>query len=178
MLKNKKIALLTIILAVSLIGGVFAAVYQMWYYQKSFTVKLPSEAAVKYTVLQDLPNEIELDKEYSMIVECTNTAQIPYDVWAYIKVVGPSGFDNEDILVHWKVYNVTSGSWIYDFTIGRGGTGLGAFTNHDGYWVDWTGTRDRMNPGVTYRHYVYVTIFGSAPVGGYSAEIAVTGEGV
>lgn len=96
------------------------------------------------------------------------------------------GFDNNDILVRWKTYNNTAGTWveftsgITEFTIGRNmGYPISlSFTNYAGYWIDWTGTPTQMGPGVVCTHYVYVTIFGSAPIGSYSAQVIVDGEGV
>jgi hypothetical protein len=178
MMRNKKILALAAVLLSAFVAIAFATTMIMWTWTKNINVVAP-QSAVVYTVNQALPDGMYQDTQYEMIVTCENKAPIPYAVTAYLKVVGPSGFDNNDIFVHWVVYNITGGSVkIYDFTIGRGGTGMGAFTNHDGYWVDWTGTPDTMNPGVKYEHHVFVTIYGSGPTGTYTPYVEVTGTGM
>lgn len=182
MMRNKKIALLAIVLVASLAVGVFAATYQMWFYQRVFTVIGPTTAAVQYTVIEDwLPDNVELDKPYLMKVQCKNTATIPYDVTAKIVIYGPAGFDNNDISIRWSTWNDTAGAWVKfwddvtEFTIGRAGTG-GTFSGSG--TITWTGTPTTMGAGVVCTHYVYVTILGSAPTGGYTAQISVDGTGV
>jgi hypothetical protein len=189
MMKNKKIALLASILVMTLAVGVFAATSTMWTYNRSFTV-VTGTAAVQYTVLpDDLPGTIELDKEYLLKVQCKNTATIPYEVQAYLKVAGQTGFENNDIFVRWRTHNDTAGAWVdfgggkTEFGIGHAPTGYAGvitydFTNHENYWIDWTGSWSQINPGDTLTQYVYVTILGSAPTGGYSAYIEVNGQGV
>jgi hypothetical protein len=132
-----------------------------------------------------------LDTEYPLVIQCKNTAAVPYEVKAYLKCVGQAGFDKDDIFLRWRTYNETSGAWV-DFgggftefyLLGRvpsgytGGIAGASFTNHDGYWIDWDGTYSRIDPGVVLTHYLYVTIYGSAPTGGYSLSVVITGQGI
>jgi hypothetical protein len=163
----------------------------MWSHTWNVTVQVGATPAVKYDILQTLPGTMDLDTEYPLVIQCKNTAGIPYQVKAYLKCVGPAGFDKDDIFVRWKTYNETKGAYIEfapGFTefylLGRvpsgytGGIEGASFTNHDGYWIDWDGTYREMNPGVIYTHYLWITIYGSAPTGSYDLSVDITGQGL
>jgi len=186
--KKLLVGLSAIFLAVAI---AFAAESIMWSKTWNVNVQVGGTAAVQYTIITDLVSPMNLDQEYPLVVQCTNTAKIPYEVKAYLKCVGPGGFDANDIFVRWKTYNETGHAWIEFasgitefYLLGRlpsgyaGGIEGGSFTSHDGYWIDWTGTYTTMNPGVTYTQYLWVTIYGSAPTGSYTISVDVTGEGV
>ena len=174
-MSKKKIVALTAILLSAFLAIAFATTMIMFTWTRDIDVVAPTSAVV-YTVNQGLPSGMYQDKAYEMIVTCENKAPIAYAVTAYLRMVGPSGFDNTDIFLHWIVYNITGPSnKIHDFTIGRGQTMT--FTNHDAYWVDWTGTSETMNPGEKYEHHVFVTIYGSGPTGTYTPYVEVQGTG-
>jgi hypothetical protein len=173
---NKKILALAAMLLSALVTIAFATTMIMFTYTRTIDVVAPTSAVV-YTVNAGLPSGMYQDTPYEMVVTCENKAPIPYGVTAYLKMVGPAGFDNEDIFLHWVVYNITGASVkIHDFTIGR--DQAMKFVNHDAYWVDWTGTSETMNPGEKYEHHVFVTIYGSGPVGTYTPSVEVTGTGM
>lgn len=172
MKKKLLIGLLTLSLLVTI---AFAATFTMFTWTKNINAVAPPTAVV-YTVNKPLPDEMVQDTTYEMIVTCENKAPIPYAVTAYLKMAGPSGFDNQDIFIRWVVYDIGVASPIHDFTIGR--DGMLSFTNHDSYWVDWTGTPETMNSGEKYEHHVFVTLYGSGPVGTYTPYVQVTGTGI
>ncbi|HLE75844.1 MAG TPA: hypothetical protein VI864_07375 [Candidatus Bathyarchaeia archaeon] len=172
-----------------MVGLVSAATYTMWSHTWSVTVQVGA-TAVQYSIITGLPTTLDLDTEYPLVIRCINTAAIPYDVKAYLKCVGQAGFDKEDIFVRWKTYDNNAGEWI-DFgggfeefyLLGRvpagysGGVEGGSFTDRAGYWIDWDGTYSTIGAGVTLTHYLWVTIYGSAPVGAYQLSVDVTGQG-
>ena len=175
-MNKKKIGLLAAVLLSAFLAIAFATTMTMWTWTRNITVAAPPSAVI-YEVTQNLPVEMNQDTTYEMIVTAENKAPIPYNVTAYLKVVGPSGFDNHDILVHWMAYNLTdSSSLIVDFKIGRDGNAV--FEEHDGHWVDWAGTPQPMNPGEKYEHHVFVTLYGSGPTGTYTPSIRVDGTGI
>jgi hypothetical protein len=136
-----------------------------------FFVTATPEDGVQYTVIEDLPNELELDKTYTMKVNCTNVDTMPYEVWAEITITGPDDFNNRDIFIVWTTYDDEE-NLLTQFTLGRDGTQQ--FTGKD--TITWTGTRTLMMPGDYHIHMLNVTVLGSAPLGNYKAVVTVWGE--
>lgn len=175
-MSKKKIVALTVILLLACLAIASATTMIMFTWTRDINVVAPTSAVV-YTVNQPLPSGMYQDTAYEMIVTCENKAPIPYNVTAYLKVTGPGGFNNTDIFLHWMVYNITGASSVlHDFTIGR--DQAMKFTDHAGYWVDWTGTPETMKPGEKYEHHVFVTLYGSGPTGTYTPYVEVKGTGI
>ena len=176
MMNKKKMGLLAAVLLSAFLAIAFATTMTMLTWTKPITVA-PPPSAVVYTVTQGLPDGMYQDTTYEMIITAENKAPIPYNVTAYLKVVGPLGFNNHDILVHWLAWNHTgtTPSLLVNFSIGRDEY---KFKEYEGYWVDWTGTPEPMNPGEKYEHHVFVTLYGSGPTGTYTPYIRVDGTGM
>jgi hypothetical protein len=140
--------------------------------------RAPPEDGVSCTVIEDLPNELILDKTYRMTVDCRNVGTTPYYVWVEITIYGSNEFTNNDIFINWVSYD-ENGKIVSNFTLGRNLWGWGAhmnFTQVDGNSIKWVSAPTRMNPGVYRRHTLYVSILGSAPLGNYRVVAVVLGE--
>lgn len=151
----------------------FALVFSALFLTFGFSfVRAPPEDGVRYTVIVDLPDELILDKTYTMKVNCTNVGTMPYGVWAEITIHGPEeDFNNRDIFIVWTTYD-DEGNLLTQFTLGR--DGIEQFTGEE--TITWTGTRTLIMPGDYHIHMLNVTVLGSAPLGNYKAVVTVWGE--
>jgi len=151
-----------LLLFVALVYAVYSAV-ELWSHTWTWTLK--QHGKVEYAIITDFPTTWYREDSYIANVSMINTDNRDWNVTTSLNITGPVSFKPADVTVQWRTYS-SSGTLLSNFTVPFIGTGT----------LTWTSAPTTVNVGFQGYHLINATLIKTAPLGGYTASITITGN--